>query len=69
MANYSRSRKGDLYEGATDGRYKKLRPDTVDVDGGNTTETMKSRKHLNLYNHGQFVEASQMDVPGSPCSC
>lgn len=52
MSNYRwRSMNEDLAEGATDGRYKKIMPNTCsDAAPGNKAATIKARASLNALN-------------------
>lgn len=61
-----RSMNGALNAGATDGKYKKLRPDTecsTSVDGASNS-TYHSREQLSLLYYG-MGEARMMHVPGT----
>lgn len=61
-----RSMNGALTEGATDGKYKKIRMDaecSVDVDG-QQANTYHSREQLHLAYYG-IGEARTMRVPGT----
>ena len=69
--NSSRSQNRDLREGATDGKYRKTRPDTGVVPGAGNEEMMASRSHLiaGQYeaDHGypaEQIPLDQMGVPG-----
>jgi hypothetical protein len=66
--NMSRSQRGSLLEGATDGKYRKVRPDTDPVPG-NSAATAASRQHLHAeMNYGyinQELPAAQRITPGT----
>jgi len=66
--NMSRSQRQALLEGATDGLYRKARPDT-DAVALNTSGTVKARQHLHAeWNYGytsQEVPPPQRHIPGS----
>lgn len=66
--NISRSERESLLEGATDGKYRKIRPDTEALPL-NTTEIMHDRQHLDpWYNYGHITEQIPMHeraVPGT----
>lgn len=57
-----RSMNASLVEGATDGKYKKLRPDT-EASSMNTEATYETRRSLNLLYYG-VGEARMNEVPG-----
>ena len=69
--NSSRSQNMSLREGATDGKYRKTRPDTQVVPGQGNEEMMLTRSHLLA---GQYeadpgypaekIPLNQMGVPG-----
>lgn len=51
--NSSRSMNGGLYEGATDGKYRKVRPDTEVIPGQGNEVTMANRQTLHpFYGYG-----------------
>jgi hypothetical protein len=60
--NASRSMNDDLVEGATDGKYKKLRPNSS-ASSMNTEATYDTRKSLSLLYYG-YGEARMNEVPG-----
>ena len=57
-----RSMNDSLVNGATDGKYKKLRPDTECMDG-DTQATYTTRRSLNLPYYG-VGEPRMFEVPG-----
>lgn len=66
--NHSRSQRKDLLEGATDGKYRKARPDTAVVPGSGHEEILADRSHLHApMNYGyasQEMPPSARQVPG-----
>jgi len=51
--NSSRSMNTSLNEGATDGKYRKVRPDTEVIPGSGNEETINNRQSLHpFYNYG-----------------
>ena len=66
--NRSRSQNVDLLEGATDGRYRKIRPDTVPL-ARNSAETMHNREHLHPPMNYDFITQQtppeERSVPGT----
>lgn len=66
--NMSRSERQSLLEGATDGSYRKIRPDTEPLPL-NTTQIMHARQHLNPYfNYGHITEEiplHERSIPGT----
>lgn len=51
--NSSRSMNGGLNEGATDGKYRKVRPDTEVIPGQGYEQTMDNRQTLHpFYGYG-----------------
>jgi hypothetical protein len=67
--NSSRSETASLHEGATDGKYRKARPDTEVSPMTGDEVTRQNREHLHApMNYGypnQEIPASQRVVPGS----
>ena len=67
--NTSRSQRTSLLEGATDGRYRKVRPDTEVSSMTGGERTMQARSHLhpwmNYDNITQEIPADQRVVPGT----
>ena len=57
-----RSMNSGLIEGATDGKYKKLRPDTQGIPG-NDISTYETRRALSLPYYG-YGEPRMVEVPG-----
>lgn len=54
--NSSRSQRASLNEGATDGKYRKVRPNTEPGVPG-AAETMKNRQHLHeWWNYGTITQ-------------
>ena len=66
--NMSRSQRESLLEGATDGSYRKIRPDTVPIPG-NTGDMVRGRQHLDPYfNYGYVTQETPLyerSVPGT----
>lgn len=51
--NTSRSMNKSLKEGTTDGKYRKVRPNTEVAEGSGDQETLSNRQMLNpFYNYG-----------------
>lgn len=65
--NSSRPQTGSLFEGATDGRYRKRRPDTQVVMLDADAKTMADRGTLNPFmNYGYVTtESTTMVNPGA----
>jgi hypothetical protein len=67
--NSSRSETASLQEGATDGKYRKARPNWETVPGAGDEITKQNREHLHApMNYGypnQEIPASQRVLPGS----
>ena len=67
--NLSRSENVDLREGATDGKYRKERPNTVVAPGMGNEIMQRNRAHLSPgWNYGfltQEIPLDQRAVPGS----
>lgn len=67
--NMSRSQNADLREGATDGKYRKSRPDTSVAPGTGGEITQQDRTHLHPpMNYGfptREIPLDQRAVPGS----
>lgn len=65
----SRSENVDFTEGATDGKYRKARPNTVVAPGTGGEITQQNRSHLSAgWNYGfpnQELPLAQRVVPGS----
>lgn len=66
--NNSRQQRSDLIEGATDGKYRKARPDTVVAPMTGGEKTASDRSHLHPeYNYGfvaQEMPLPRREVPG-----
>jgi hypothetical protein len=64
--NASRSQRASLLEGATDGKYRKVRPDTEVEDKVGHAKTVADRDGLNpFYNYGYITsEATRKINPG-----
>lgn len=66
--NTSRSQRMSLMEGATDGKYRKSRPNTEVVSGMGNEHMMNDRSHLHpWWNYGypsMQVPLAQRGVPG-----
>ena len=64
--NASRSQRASLFEGATDGRYRKVRPDTEVGDNEGNAKTVADRDGLNpFFNYGYITsEATRKINPG-----
>lgn len=64
--NSSRSMNGSLDEGATDGKYRKVRPNTHVVPGAGDQATQKNRQTLHpFYGYGFINTESPVKVnPG-----
>lgn len=67
--NNSRSQRQSLLDGATDGKYRKARPDTEIVAGAGADKVVEARQHLHpTWNYGYInsqVGLDVRDVPGS----
>ena len=67
--NSSRSQRADLLEGATDGKYRKARPDTSVAPGSGGEATRLNRQHLHPpYNYGfpaDEIPLEQREFPGA----
>lgn len=67
--NSSRSERGSLLEGATDGKYRKRRPDTEIVPGAGDEKVAANRATLHPeYNYGhvnQELPREQRVAPGT----
>jgi hypothetical protein len=67
--NSSRSQSADLREGATDGKYRKARPDTAVAPMTGDEITRLNREHLHApMNYGfvnQQIPLDQRAIPGS----
>jgi len=67
--NSSRSQRADLLEGATDGKYRKVRPDTAVAPMTGDEQTRTDRSHLHApMNYGfvnDEVPLAQRGVPGA----
>lgn len=63
---WGRSRNTSLDEGATDGKYRKVRPDTEVIPGLGNEPTEDNRNSLNPFmNYGYITsQASHMHNPG-----
>jgi len=53
--NSSRSMNQSLDAGATDGRYRKVRPDTEVIPGSGNDETVANRQSLNPFYGYDFI--------------
>jgi hypothetical protein len=64
--NNSRSSRASLLEGATDGKYRKVRPDTTVVDTAGNAKIEADRDGLNPFmNYGYITsEATRKINPG-----
>lgn len=66
--NTSRSMNENLFEGGTDGKYRKARPDTYIASDSGDASTMKDRSSLHPWmNYGyadQQLPVSERAVPG-----
>jgi hypothetical protein len=66
--NISRSQRMDLLEGATDGKYRKVRPNTSAVVGSGNEQTLAGRQHLHPDWNYDFIDRevplAQRVVPG-----
>lgn len=64
--NVSRSQRASLLEGATDGKYRKVRPDTEVEDKGGHAKIVADRDGLNpFFNYGYITsEATRKINPG-----
>lgn len=65
--NSSRSMRGGLLEGSTDGKYRKVRPDTqvAQLTGGDVTVANRAHLHTWFYDlASQEVPEGQKVVPG-----
>lgn len=67
--NSSRSQRRDLMEGATDGKYRKARPDTsvAPMSGGEQTRLDRSHLHpaMNYGFPNDEIPLEQREVPGA----
>ena len=65
--NSSRSMNGDLFAGATDGKYRKVRPNTTVAPGMGEQVMIRDRDGLQAdFNYGYVnQESSHMVNPGS----
>lgn len=66
VTNASRSMRASLSEGATDGKYRKARPDTTVADSRGASATEANRDGLNPFmNYGYVTtEATRKVNPG-----
>lgn len=55
--NNSRSQNADMMEGATDGKYRKRRPNTVVAPGMGDQKVMQNRAGLHPYMNYGFVNS------------
>lgn len=66
--NMSRSQREALMEGATDGKYRKVAPNTEVMPSGGITKTMLDRSHLHpYYNYGyptRQIPLAARAIPG-----
>jgi hypothetical protein len=53
--NSSRSMNKSLNDGATDGKYRKARPDTEVIAGAGGEETLENRQSLNPFQNYGFI--------------
>lgn len=65
--NTSRSERASLQEGATDGKYRKVRPDTTVVDYLGDAQMRRNREALHPFNNWGFIteQADRMVNPGA----
>lgn len=61
MRNESRSMNNDMADGATDGKYRKARPNTVVAPGMGDQTVKKNRASLHPYNNWGFANSEQSD--------
>lgn len=59
--NVSRSQNAELNEGATDGKYRKARPNTTVAAGMGDQLVKKNRSSLHPYNNWGFANSEQND--------
>ena len=65
--NSSRSQNQGLREGATDGKYRKARPDTEVIAGSGDAQTTNGRSHLHPpYNYGFVNDELPLEQRGVP---
>jgi hypothetical protein len=57
--NYSRSPKAELSEGATDGKYRKRRPNTTVAPGMGDQSVSKNRAGLHPYMNYGFINSEE----------
>lgn len=57
--NQSRSLNGDMTEGATDGKYRKRRPNTVVAAGMGDELIVKNRQGLHPYMNYGFINSEE----------
>ena len=66
--NSSRSQRMDLIEGATDGKYRKVRPNTTAQPGSGDEQTLHNRTHLHSYYYDiltQEIPPNERAIPGA----
>lgn len=59
--NNSRSQNAELNEGATDGKYRKARPNTTVAAGMGDQLVKKNRGDLHPYNNWGFINSEKSD--------
>lgn len=65
--NTSRSMNASLNEGSTDGKYRKVRPDTEVLDVQGNEQTLDNRQSLNpFYNYGFITSEFPDDKKVNP---
>ncbi len=68
--NNSRSQTQSMHEGATDGKYRKARPDTEVVSGFGNEQTLHERSQLHApWNYGFPADETPLEersIPGQP---
>ena len=65
--NHSRSQRRSLLDGTTDGKYRKVRPDTEVVPGMGNEKTINTRAHLHPpFNYGFITEQTPPSAQVSP---
>lgn len=57
--NYSRSNSAEMNEGATDGKYRKRRPNTVVASGMGDQSVVKNRAGLHPYMNYGFINSEE----------
>lgn len=59
--NYLRSQNAELNEGATDGKYRKARPNTTVAPAMGDQLVKKNRDHLHPYMNYDFINTEKQD--------